>query len=215
MNHISLSIVATAILAMGGSVASADTIDRKALVERNNPHVVSIDTLASLTVGNGEFAFTVDPTGLQSFQEYYSKGVPLGTQSQWGWHAFPNPENYLHTETLQEYDFGHGHKELYSTQLKEPVRGKEACEWYRVNPHRLHLGVIGFDGLKPEMLSSVDQRLDMWNGVINSSYKVDGVPATVRTACHPDRDMVSVEISSSRRTPVAFRLSLSHRRACR
>lgn len=205
MNHISLSIVATAILAMGGGAASAETIDRKALVERNNPHVVSIDTLASLTVGNGEFAFTVDPTGLQSFQEYYSKGVPLGTQSQWGWHAFPNPENYLHTETLQEYDFGHGHKELYSTQLKEPARGKEACEWYRVNPHRLHLGVIGFDGLKPEMLSSVDQRLDMWNGVINSSYKVDGVAATVRTACHPDRDMVSVEISSSRRTPVAFR----------
>ena len=31
-------------------------IDRNALVTRNSPHVTAIDTLASLTVGNGEFA---------------------------------------------------------------------------------------------------------------------------------------------------------------
>ncbi|MDE6061491.1 MAG: hypothetical protein K2G00_01850, partial [Duncaniella sp.] len=60
---------------------SATAIDRKALVERNNPHITSIDTLASLSVGNGEFAVTVDVTGLQTFPEVYSKGVPLGTQS--------------------------------------------------------------------------------------------------------------------------------------
>ena len=80
---------------------------------RNNPRVTQIDTLSSLTVGNGEFAFTVDATGLQTFPEYYRKGVPLGTQSQWGWHSFPNAENYTHSETLKEYDFGHGHTELY------------------------------------------------------------------------------------------------------
>ena len=67
-------------------------IDRFALVERNNPHITSIDTLASLSVGNGRFAFTADVTGLQTFQTLYSKGVPLGTQSQWGWHSFDNPQ---------------------------------------------------------------------------------------------------------------------------
>ncbi|MCM1052271.1 MAG: glycoside hydrolase family 65 [Paenibacillus sp.] len=203
--NLRLSFIAICTLAVSTNVSAGERIDRKALVERNNPHVTAVDTLSSLTVGNGEFAFTVDPTGLQSFQKYYSNGVPLGTQSQWGWHSFPNTENYRHYETLKEYDFGHGHKELYSTQLKEPVRGKEACDWYRVNPHRMHLGVICFADLKPEMLSSVDQTLDMWNGVISSSYNVDGVPARVLTSCHPDRDMISVEVESSRHTPVSFR----------
>ena len=62
----------------------AERIDRKALMDRNSPIVTAMDTLASLSVGNGEFAVTVDATGLQSFPEYYSNGVPLGTQSQWG-----------------------------------------------------------------------------------------------------------------------------------
>ncbi len=41
-------------------------IDRKALVSRNNPQFSAFDSLASLSVGNGEFAFTVDITGLQT-----------------------------------------------------------------------------------------------------------------------------------------------------
>lgn len=43
------------------------SIDRKALVNRNNPQFSAFDSLASLSVGNGEFAFTVDITGLQTF----------------------------------------------------------------------------------------------------------------------------------------------------
>ena len=69
-------------------------IDRHALVTRNNPEVTAMDSLSSLSVGNGEFAYTVDATGLQTFPEVYKNGVPLGTQSQWGWHSFGNPENY-------------------------------------------------------------------------------------------------------------------------
>ncbi|MDE6766346.1 MAG: hypothetical protein K2J52_08575, partial [Duncaniella sp.] len=46
-------------------------IDRSALLERNSPHITAVDTLASLSVGNGAFAFTTDITGLQTFPEYY------------------------------------------------------------------------------------------------------------------------------------------------
>ena len=53
-------------------------IDREALVERNSPVVTAFDSLASLSVGNGEFAYTVDITGLQTFPDNYKKGVPLG-----------------------------------------------------------------------------------------------------------------------------------------
>ena len=104
------------------SPSGQEPIDREALVTRNNPHVTTPDTLSSLSVGNGEFAYTVDITGLQTFPEDYKKGVPLGTQSQWGWHSFPNPENFKPEDVLKEYDFGHGHKELYSCQFKEKGR---------------------------------------------------------------------------------------------
>ncbi|MDE6036932.1 MAG: hypothetical protein K2G05_01565, partial [Duncaniella sp.] len=191
--------VATAMPAM------SETIDRQALVKRNNPHVQSVDTMASLTVGNGEFAFTADVTGLQTFPEVYRLGVPLGTQSQWGWHSFSNPEQYRFDETLVEYDFGHGHKELYTTQIKTPDRAKKACDWYRVNPHRLHLGIIGFDGINQSDLSDIDQTLDLWTGSISSDYKVKGTPVSVKTSCHPDRDMVSAEISTRARIPVTLR----------
>ena len=71
-----------------------EKIDRKALVTRHNVNITKIDTLGSLSVGNGTFAFTVDATGLQTFPDYYQSGVPLGTQSEWGWDAVPNTENY-------------------------------------------------------------------------------------------------------------------------
>ena len=59
-------------------------IDRQQVLTRNNPHVNAIDSLASLSVGNGHFAFTVDATGLQTFPETYRNGIPLGTMSDWG-----------------------------------------------------------------------------------------------------------------------------------
>jgi hypothetical protein len=52
-------------------------IDRFDLVNRHNILVEHFDSLASLTVGNGNFAFTTDLTGLQTFYQlgmaYHSK----------------------------------------------------------------------------------------------------------------------------------------------
>lgn len=45
------------------NTATAQAIDRRPIVERNNPHVERIDSLSPLTVGNGRFAVTVDATG--------------------------------------------------------------------------------------------------------------------------------------------------------
>ena len=74
-------------------------IDRYALVNRHNILVKAFDPLASLTVGNGNFAFTTDITGLQTFFREYEGGVSLGTQSNRGWHTIPNSENYQIAET--------------------------------------------------------------------------------------------------------------------
>lgn len=195
--------LAAALFAAG---CTTGKIDRVALLERNNPHLTAIDTLASLTVGNGGFAVTVDVTGLQTFPELYSKGVPLGTQSDWGWHSFDNPEQYRHEESMVEYDFGHGHKELYATQPKEG-RAKGASDWYRVNPHRLHLGVIGFADLQPNDLEQIDQTLDLYNGAIHSAFTAKGATVEVTTACDPEADRYTAHIESSEPLPLVVRFA--------
>ncbi|MEY4955396.1 MAG: hypothetical protein RI981_1481, partial [Bacteroidota bacterium] len=90
-------------------------IDRRNVVERHVVQINSADTLASLSVGNGSFAFTVDITGLQSFPTVYSKGIPLGTQSTWGWHAFPNTSHFKRSETHRNALYA-GRKISYALQ---------------------------------------------------------------------------------------------------
>lgn len=201
-----LCIFASTALMASAACSSVSAIDRNALTERNSPHITELDTLASLTVGNGGFAYTVDVTGLQSFPETYRNGVPLGTQSEWGWHSYANPENLKPEESWDEFDFGRGRKELYATQFKEDSRKKRAADWYRVNPHRLHLGAIGFAGLRPEQVKEIDQKLNVGTGVIESNWSVNGKKVKVTTSCHPDKDMIAATIHTDTLLPVAVRL---------
>lgn len=176
---------------------SAQSIHRRQVVERNNPHVSSMDSLNSLSVGNAGFAMTVDGTGLQSFPKAYSKGVPLGTMSDWGWHSFANPEGYKPEESWRDYDFGRGRKEPYATQVKDDQRKKAAGDWYRVNPHRLHLGTLGLSlGDDPGQVKGIDQQLDLWNGIIKSHFSYKGKAYDVETTCHPDLDMIATHVQS-------------------
>src|SRR4051812_34554298 len=59
-------------------------IDRHALVSRHNVVLTAYNGERPLQVGNGEFAFGMDITGLQTF-------APFNTMSQWGWHSAPLP----------------------------------------------------------------------------------------------------------------------------
>ena len=87
-------------------------IDRKKLVEHHNPKLKDVDTTSPLTVGNGEFAFTADVTGLQSLYNAYREDCPLCTMSQWGWHTKPvSEERYAWTLAdykMQEFHTGAG-----------------------------------------------------------------------------------------------------------
>ena len=181
-------------------------IDRKAVVSRHNPHIISLDTLGSLTVGNGHFAFTVDATGLQTFPIYYSNGMPLGTMSDWGWHSFPNTQNYKPEEAWAEKDFGRGHTELYACEFRTPGRQHDAANYLRVNPHRLHLGCVGLNLKSPEKLSDIDQHLDLWNGIIDSRFKYDGKPYHVQTTCSPTADKIAAKVSTKGIVEIVFRV---------
>jgi hypothetical protein len=177
-------------------------IDRKALVERHTIINNKFDSLSSLSVGNGGFAFTVDVTGMQSFPDAYAKGVPLGTQSTWGWHSFVDTANYQFSETLKDYQQA-GRKISYSVQIKEPERRKNAVNWFRQNPHRLQLGNLGFVILKKDGseagindIKNFQQSLNMFTGEIISKFTVEDIPVEVHTFCHQRQDAIAVKIIS-------------------
>ncbi|WP_394792950.1 glycoside hydrolase family 65 [Armatimonas sp.] len=165
------------------------TIDRKALVTRHDVVLTKPDALTPLQVGNGEFAFAVDITGLQSFPEFHKNAMQLGTQSQWGWHSEANPAGYTLEQTETRFN-----GVPYPDQSTSP-----AGLWLRGNPHRLQLGRLGFAGLELAALSEVQQRLSLWEGRIESRFRLrpDGQLVSVETLCHPTRDLVAVRLSPS------------------
>lgn len=193
------------------------SIDRYALVHRHNVKITAFDSLNSLSVGNGKFAFTVDATGLQTFPEYYENGVPLGTQSQWGWHSFPNPDNYRLDDVMKKFKNGEGRYVSYPVRPDKGRAGK-AAHWLRSNPHRLQLGQVGLvllneNGTQVEVkdIKNIHQELDLWTGNIESYYTIEGEPVHVELYSHQDLDQISAHISSpligQQRLKVKFRFS--------
>lgn len=171
-------------------------INRREVVQRHTIRISKADPLSSLSVGNGNFAFTVDVTGLQSFPEYYAPGVPLGTQSVWGWET--KPGNYRFEETLKDYDLS-GRKVSYSVQTKSP-----AVEYFRANPHRLQLGNVAMEITKKngslavlQDIQNIDQQLDVWTGEISSRFTVEGDTVKVITVGDQLEDGVAFSITSS------------------
>lgn len=189
-------------------------IDRKAVVQRHVVHISAIDTLGSLTVGNGKFAFTADFTGLQSFFSLYENGIPLGTQSEWGWHVFPDTAGYQYHESLVNYPF-HGRQVAYAVQKHASPRKRDAAVYFRQNPHRLHLGIVGLDlfnddgeVVTPDDISGISQTLNPWTGEIRSSFSVHGVPVHVVTYAHPELDLIASSVESPLIEKGALRIKL-------
>ncbi|MCX6261472.1 MAG: hypothetical protein NTY95_11710, partial [Bacteroidia bacterium] len=179
-------------------------IDRFSLVTRHNIEISEIDSLNSLSVGNGEFAFTIDITGLQTFPQYYSKGISLGTMSNWGWHTGDNPAGYKLSDVYRTYEI-HGREVNYVHQFRgnEDSVKTAASEWLRSNPHRIHLGMIGLQIIKEDGTEiNVDdiknpvQRLDLWTGEIKSRFLIGNTSVDVVTVCHPGKDIVSARVTS-------------------
>ncbi|GAB2805954.1 hypothetical protein GCM10027043_00770 [Ferruginibacter profundus] len=197
---------------------NAQSINRKALVERHTIVNKTMDTLSSLSVGNGKFAFTVDATGLQSFPDAYVKGVPLGTQSEWGWHSFPNIKGYKEEGALKTYHLN-GRDVQYMVQWNSPEQNKNVSDYFRQNLHRLQLANIGLeitkkDGsiFKIEDVKHINQALNMWTGEIHSRFTVEDVPVEVITYCHQQDDAIGVKINSAllRQGKIKIRIRLPY-----
>jgi hypothetical protein len=168
-------------------------IDRLALVGRHNVTRTQMNYIAPLQVGNGNFAFGADITGLQTFAEFI-------TMSDWGWHSFPLPSE----ETPESFHGtawnAHGRAVMYESPNSDQ---KELGQWMYENPHRVNLGRIALSLLRSdgEAATSNDitdshQVLDLWSGVLSSHFVVDGQAVHVQTSASPIHDAVAVRIRS-------------------
>ncbi|MCB0843287.1 MAG: hypothetical protein KDE26_08550 [Bacteroidetes bacterium] len=178
------------------------SIDRKAVVNRHQVHIQEVDTLNSLSLGNGRFAMTMDVTGLQTFPLEYKKGMSLGTMSEWGWHSFPTEKDYRIEQTLQPLE-SHGRQVSYARQWPANTPEWEAANYIRQNPHRIHLATVGWvitnkDGsqIKLSEIQNIDQTLDMWKGELTSKFEVEGVPVEVISFIGQQEDILGVQVNS-------------------
>jgi len=203
-------------------------IDRQALVARHRITLTHPDATSPLSVGNGEFAFTADITGLQTFPEFHLRGfahladlfqgkpmdpalhgMQICTQAQWGWHTMPNPSNFTLKDALSTYETARGpvtypDRYDFTAGLRGEV-SEPAGTWLYLNPQRLHLGQIGLDlrraksdepAVQIHDLTSTKQTLDLWQGLLSSSFNFEGEPVRVWTVAHPTQDLVAVRIES-------------------
>ncbi|WP_035749054.1 hypothetical protein [Arthrobacter sp. 35W] len=197
-----------------------DGIDRKSVVNRHRISRSTVDVESPLSVGNGEFCFTADATGLQTFADWHSRsasragnrsGMPLGTQAQWAYHWAPNPHGLDLEDTMEEFPTPDGMSRRYPTAYDwrlsddDARRDQPAGHYFWVNPQRLHLGRIayvlrhpdsGADVVDPTELEDIDQCLDLWGGQISSAFSLGGRRTWTRTVVHPRRDILAVSASS-------------------
>ena len=185
--------------AMGVVMHAFGTIDRQELVSRHNPVNREVNVDASLTVGNGGFAFGLDITGLQTFPVHYHRtGIPTETLSRWCWHTEPNTVGHQLSDTFAAFTEADGRINHCPTRASTA-----AGDWLRKNPHDVALGQVGFaytmaDGreLAPSDILNPEQTLDLWRGAVRSRFEIENTPVEVVTACHPEQDLISVEVVS-------------------
>lgn len=179
-----------------GILTAHGQIDRHDIVSRYNPTRNASSTTTPMQVGNGNFAFGADVTGLQTF-------LPFAIMSSWGWKNDTLPPGMTETDVenyrgvslpnhgrLVEYDFGG----------PEPLQ-----QWLIANPNRVNLASVGLvfwsqtgevQSIDEAALENKTQELDLWTGVMTSSFDYGGEHVTVETASAQDSDTVGVIVKS-------------------
>ncbi|MPQ57901.1 hypothetical protein [Duganella sp. FT27W] len=198
LQHLACLYLLTLAPGLAAAATPAPPIDRQAVVARHDPQLRAIDPQTPLTVGNGRFAFTADVTGLQTLPDlYHAQGIPLETQARWSWHQDANLAGYTLADANVDYT-AHGRTVGYPTNAKSP-----AGQWLRENPHtqplpRIGLVLTGKDAraITSTDITRIDQRLDLWQGRLQSKVTLLGQPVSVRSAVAPDSDALALAVRS-------------------
>lgn len=204
----------------GAGNTKEDRIDRRKVIDRNNPIERKIDRYSVLSVGNGDFAFSADVTGLQTLgNEYQDWNLPLCTMSTWGWHRTPvdpagnyySPKDLVPTTYLFQ-----GRKVQYP--VKKQPGNEEVYDWLRKNPHKFDLYRLAFlwenKKISSDELSDVWQELHLYTGVLESSFLIHDVRVQVETVCDQKWDIIGVRVKSDALADGRLQVALSFGYPC-
>ena len=175
-------------------------IDRHGLVARHN--VEWNDVAGQIPLGNGEFCFNADGTGLQT--------LGGNSMSHWGWHSFPLPAGWTADRVPPTGTFQQGRNQGPDVF---PEGTAAIRQWMYDNPHILNLGRLRLcrsdgTGLAAKDITGLTRKLDLWSGVQSSTFRVDGEPVRVETCVHPSLDAVVLRIESPLVASGALRVML-------
>jgi len=191
-----ITLIATLLLMPMSGLYATDTplpadgrrIDRHALVTRHN--IEWNDPAGNIPLGNGEFCFTADGTGLQTFGG--------NSMAHWAWHSFPLPAGWTADRVPPTGTFQKGRNQVLD---EFPPNTDDIRNWMFDNPHIMNLGRLrlcraGGVELKPKEISGLSRTLDLWSGKQVASYQIDGEPVRVETCADSALDAVAVRIES-------------------
>ncbi|WP_280419871.1 hypothetical protein [Nocardia carnea] len=196
-------------------------IDRESVVRRHNVTLTAPDASCPVTVGNGDFGFTADITGMQTFTAFHDQtaaypagrlAVNTATMTSWGWHSMPNPDGFVPADAMSIYQTPRGPVQYPDKFDMAAVFGAEVLEeyragtWLHVNPHRIDLGRIGL-ALRPRpgapaaddpaVVDVPHQQLDLWTGTVTSAFEYSGREMRVTTVADPQLARVAFRIESA------------------
>lgn len=193
-------------------VLSEQLISRRQIVDKFNVQRNATNAVTPLQVGNGNFAFGADITGLQTFS-------PWAIMSTWGWHNFSLPTTPNQTSidgtiknplflsvslvTDESLDFTGldwwTHGRLVNYDQPNPAEN-DISNWLIQNPQRMNLANIGlhFGGLQVEESDLEDkvQVLNLWTGSLVSTFTYKGAQIKVETRTASDSDTVGISVES-------------------
>ena len=164
------------------------TIDRRTLVTRHN--IAWHEPTGRVALGNGEFCFGVDGTGLQTFAG--------NCMAHWGWHSFALPDGWTPAQVPATGTLQQGHD---VDRDKFPPGTEAIRKWMFDNPHILNLGRLrlaraGGVPVAGTDIVNLQRTLNLWTGLHYANYVIDGQGVTVETCVHPRLDLVAVRIES-------------------
>jgi hypothetical protein len=135
--------------------------------------------------------------------------IPLRTESTWGWYATRGRREYQPDEATTRYPTRRGEipylDRMGIQRAGDPIpEDVEPAAWLTYNPRRMHLGRLALVSTSPgtpplddpAALASPRSELDLWSGVVRSSYRLEGEPVEVETVADPEAHRFAVRVTS-------------------
>ncbi|MDR3128015.1 MAG: hypothetical protein LBT99_01625 [Bifidobacteriaceae bacterium] len=182
-------------------------INRKVLLNKFSPILNKIDFESPFSLGNSNYCFNSDITGFQTLYNDYAKhNNPLTIMSNWAWHSNKLSSGSVYTYDdlkLTKYKSYDGSQNLYYA-IHPQSDNEEVYDYLRQNPHRLSLGRLRLliDNKIPKLtqFTNIYQKLNLYDGTLDSKYQVDKINFAVKTFTLPKSDTTAFEVNYQKLT---------------